>query len=96
MPSRRAARRVALLDWRNHRSASLARDSATQPTTRRDQPPGGWQRGGSSARDHAPRCGRLVTGAPRLDRPHHPLGDWAARRGHEGSALPCAAALMAR
>ena len=62
---------------------------ASLPPPRRDQPPGGWQHGGSAARDHPPLCCGLATGAPRLDRPHHPLRDWAARRGHDGASSSC-------
>ena len=59
------------------------------PTPRRDQPPGGWQRGGSSARDHPPRVAAGWPPEPRaLIGPAIPSGIGPPGAGMMGASAP--------
>ena len=69
---------VALLDWREHRAASLARAPATQPGGLHDQPPCGRMPQRPPGPDHPPPCGPSGNRCPyTLIRHPHPFAGCA-------------------
>jgi hypothetical protein len=83
--------RVWTLPERQRTSGGVPCLSPCRPADNPPRPTARWL-----ARDHPPLCGRKATGALRLDRPHHHLGDRAVRRGHDGVNSSCSASLTVR